>query len=241
MYTKEELLGFNELLLGRGMPTQQDGIGYNKADYNTCSTYFYGLSDAQLADLAKRLIKYCNTQLGIDKDKMLLTAEHLLKESEREDRSLGVSIMIKEEESLIGFRYNEVYIRALAKNKGKYIKDLNSWVIPNNRLLKVLLELESVGADVKNAQAYAMSNEYIVKSGYTEGVYDDRIEVLVKNTPDNMVLLKFQFNKDLVDEIKKMPVSDRQYNPDYKFWAIKQERLEGLRVKFGNQISFKVV
>ena len=93
VFTVEELLTMNETMLGRGMPVQEDGVGYNKADYGACVNYYHGLSNAQVADLAKRLVKYSETQLHIDKEMMKETAEYyasLVKDGE--DRSNGVSI-----------------------------------------------------------------------------------------------------------------------------------------------------
>lgn len=158
-FTKEELLTFNEFLLGRGRPVQQDGIGYNKADFGACRTYYNGLSDSQLADLAKRLVKYSKTQLKVEKEKMEETAKQLSKIASIHNRSNGISIAKLESGTLISFRYNDKYIQVLKKQPiRKYDKETQCWIVPDNKLIDTLLALEKAGADVKNAIDYAKRN-----------------------------------------------------------------------------------
>lgn len=160
LFSKEELLSFNEFLLGRGMPTQDDGIGYNKGDYGACKTYYNGLSNAQYADLAKRLVKYSVTQLNVDREKMKLTAIKLGEIGNTNNRSLGVSVSIVDEETLISFRFNEKFIGVL-KNLPvrRYIKEYQCWAVPNYKAVNTLKALGTVGADVENAIAYVESHK----------------------------------------------------------------------------------
>src|SRR5690606_35483155 len=115
-----------------GMPTQDDGVGYNKADYGVCSNYFNGLSDAQIADLAKRLVKYSNTQLNMDKEVMKETAkyyESLVVDGYRED---GVSIDIGENGTIIIFKYNDAFIRVIkSQPKRQFDPESKQWIVPN--------------------------------------------------------------------------------------------------------------
>lgn len=158
-FTKEELLQFNEFLLGRGKPVQQDGIGYNKADFGACKTYYNGLSDSQYADLAKRLVKYSKTQLKVDKQKMEETAKELSAIADVHKRSYGVSIASKDSGTLISFRYNNKFIEVIKSQPiRKYDKETQCWVVPNHKLIDALRALEKVGADVHNAITYATSN-----------------------------------------------------------------------------------
>src|SRR6185437_3101424 len=149
----EELLSINELMLGRGVPNQDDGIGYNKADYGACANYFYGLSDAQVADLAKRLVKYSKTQLNLDRQMMMDTAEHYdMKVTGEFDRTEGISINITENGTLISFRYNDTFIETIKRQpKRQYDGESKQWIVPNDRVIPVLNELATVGADVRNA------------------------------------------------------------------------------------------
>jgi hypothetical protein len=156
LFTKEDLLSFNETMLGRGVPVEVDGVGYNKADFGACDTYYYGLSDAQYADLAKRLVKYCNTQLHIDKALMMATARHLAEIANGADRSDGISINIKEEGTLFSFRYNNLFIKTIKKQpKRQWDRENKNWIIPNGQVIETLESLGKVGADVKNAIEYA--------------------------------------------------------------------------------------
>lgn len=223
MFTKEDLLMFNDVLLQRGVPNTKDGIGYNKADYLTCTTYFNGISEAQYADLAKRLVKYSITQLKVDKELMKQTAEALQVVG---DRSKGVSIDIREDGTLISFRYNDKYIEEVKKQSDrKWDAESKSWIIPNDSVLDVLYALGSIGADVDNAIEYAKEN-----------TVDDVVatikvvEVKVMSDGD-MILLKFDYNKDVIDAVKSIPLQYRQYNSDFKFWAIEKSYFDELKSK----------
>lgn len=235
-FTPEELLQFNEMMLGRGMPVQEDGIGYNKADYGACSTYYYGLSYAQMADLAKRLVKYCNTQLGVDKDTMKATAEALASIADPKDRNNGISVDIREEGTIISFRYNEDFIEII-KNQPRHLRkydgDSKSWMVANERLITTLNELSEAGADVENALVYASNHELINTVR--------KVEVLTKDNGD-YTLLKFNYNPTIVDEIKQtVDKKDREWNNDYKFWAIHKDAFVKLADKLADLVVFKAI
>lgn len=238
LFTKEELLQFNEMMLGRGMPVSEDGVGYNKADYGACATYFYGLSDAQYADLAKRLVKYCNTQLGVCKEDMKETAKQLAEIAGDGDRSEGISLNITESGTLISFRYNETFIETIkAQPKRQWDSENKNWVVPNDRVIPLLNELWTQGADVKNAMEYAMNHE-LMQNVVAPKI--EKIEVLTK-FKDDFAFLKFNYNKDILETIKGIDRKDRQWNPDYKFWAVKANHLDMLKEKLAEIATFKIV
>jgi hypothetical protein len=234
--TVNELLVLNEMMLGRGMPNQEDGIGYNKADYGACANYWNGLSDAQVADLAKRLVKYSKTQLDLDKQMMKDTAEYYaMKVTGGYDRTDGISVNITENGTLISFKYNEAFVDVIkAQPIRQYDAENKQWIVPNDRLIPVLNELCTIGADVRNALTYA-SNHPLLKS-----VAVKKEEVLTKDNGD-WVLLKFKYNKNILDLIKEIDIKDRQWNPDYKFWAIKKNHLESLRNNLEDIADFKAI
>jgi hypothetical protein len=235
LFTKEELLYFNSALLGRGAPVTDDGMGYNKGDFGACSTYYYGLSDAQYADLAKRLVKYCNTQLKIDQETMKETAKHLKEIAGEADRSDGISLEITEEGTLISFRFNEMFISAIKSlpiSKRKFDSDKREWIVNNDSVIKVLKELQKVGADVTNALEYAQNSELIQSAG------DGRIEILTKFEED-LVYLKFDYNKEVVETIKEIDKQYREYNPTYKYWRVAKEQWENLKSSLSNVAKFK--
>jgi hypothetical protein len=236
LFTKEELLQFNELLLGRGMPVMEDGVGYNKADYGACATYFYGLSDAQYADLAKRLVKYCKTQLGVDKDKMRETAKHLAEIARDGDRSNGISLNITENGTLISFRYNETFIEIIKKQpQRQWDAENKNWIIPNGNLIKALQALEVVGADVKNAVEYAQSHELIKNSKEKKAE-----KIIVKCWADGQYTnIKFKYDAEIVETVKSL--EDRRYNPDNKSWRVRTSSLEYLTEALQNKADFKLV
>jgi archaellum component FlaF (FlaF/FlaG flagellin family) len=236
--TVNDLLAFNEMMLGRGMPVQEDGIGYNKADYGACANYFYGLSDAQIADLAKRLVKYSNTQLHVDKQIMKDTHEYYASlVNEGDYRENGVSLNITENGTMISFRYNERFIEVI-KNQPKRQFDAESkqWIVPNDRVIPVLNELWTVGADVNNALQYAMKHPLMEEIIYQ----DNRVEVLTKFDGD-YALLKFNYNKEIVEAVKGIDRKDRTWNPQFKFWSVKQEHLDKLKEVLSDIAKFKIV
>lgn len=240
VFSKDELLKFNEVLLGRGVPITQDGVGYNKADYGACSTYFNILSDSQWADLAKRLVKYSTTQLEVDKEKMKLTAEHLKELSDGKDRSDGVSISIGEKHTLIGFRYRDSFVRTMnIKNSRRWDAENKAWKVLNKDLLDALRDLEKAGADVKNAMEYAIENIHI-----TEGRKNclDKLEVLAKKSEDGTyTFLKFDYDEELIKEIKSIPYKDRKWNSNYKFWAVDTSYIHDLSNKLKETAVFKFI
>ncbi|PGO60629.1 hypothetical protein CN981_08755 [Priestia megaterium] len=157
MFTKRELLRFNDLMLGRRPSSGKEGIiGYNKGDLGACRTYYYGLSNAQYADLARRLVKYTNTQLKVSTEEMEETADHFRELSKGKDRSDGVSISINRDGTLISFRYNYEFISEMNKQPFRqYDPETSCWAIPNDQVFNVLEALKSVGADVENSIEYA--------------------------------------------------------------------------------------
>lgn len=236
VFTVEELLIMNETMLGRGMPVQEDGIGYNKADFSACVNYYNGLSNAQVADLAKRLVKYSETQLHIDKELMKETAKYyasLVKDSE--DRSNGVSIAVMESETLISFKYNEDFIEVIRRQpKRRWDSKIKQWVVPNDRVISVLEELKNVGADVDNAIDYALHHEWIINA------QPKKIDILTYFN-DNDVLIKFDYNQEIVNEIKKLDKNHRKWNPEHKYWIITKDKFKPLMMSLKHLANFKSI
>lgn len=236
VFLVDELLAMNEYMLGRGMPVQDDGVGYNKADYSVCSNYYHGLSNAQIADLARRLVKYSETQLHIDKELMKETAkyyESLVKDGQ--DRNNGVSISVMEEETLISFKYNEDFINVIRKQpKRRWDSESKQWVVPNNHVIKVLKELEKVGADVENAINYAMNHELIINAK------PKKVDVLLYFDED-AVLMKFDYNEEILKRVKKIDKKYRKWNPQHKYWEIANDEFKLLMQSLKPFVNFKVI
>lgn len=234
VFSKNELLSFNELMLGRGRPVVEDGIGYNKGDFGACSTYFNALSDAQYADLAKRLVKYTKTQLKVDKEKMEKTAEYLARNIKgSKDRSNGISIQIGEKETLICFRYNETFVHTV-KNfpSRRWNGELENWVVPNSQIIQSLRALEAVGGDVTNAIDYVYANAIPEEDKETRTIVNCE-----SNGEDTTVT--FAFNSEIVSAIKSLPKNERKYNPENKSWTFKTSSLSYLTDKLKTTAKFK--
>lgn len=233
----DELLKLNEMMVGRGMPNRDDGVGYNKADYSICSTYFYGLSDSQIADLAKRLVKYSNTQLNIDKDIMKNTSEHYNSLADINNKDNGISVDITSNGTLISFRYNPIFIDVIkSQPKRQYDADNKQWIVPNENVVMTLKALKDVGADVDNALEY-IGTHSLIKSFKTA-----KETVLTKfNNNDNVVFLKFNYNKDIIDEIKRIDKNERKWNAEHKYWTINRSKFDELKKSLNELVEFKIV
>ena len=238
--TVDELLTINSIMLGRGVPNQDDGIGYNKADYSICSNYYYGLSNAQIADLSKRLVKYAKTQLHLDKKMMEATAEYYKSKANIEERINGISVHITEKGTVVGFRYNEKFVNVLKNQpKRRYDNEMKQWIVPNQHALKVLQDLKQVGGDVENAMQYVKSHELFKKDKIIVEVEESMNKVKVSVSFYNGdALLRFNYNKNIVEKIKALEYSQRKYNPDRKYWSVKVTCLEELKKELRNIADF---
>lgn len=80
MLTEKEIRELNEMMIGRGAPTERDDIGYNKPDFNRM--YFIGMlnvpySEEEQMCVVSTLSRYKNTQLEGVKDEIEETLEAL--------------------------------------------------------------------------------------------------------------------------------------------------------------------
>lgn len=225
IFSPEELVLINEKMLSRGMPVTDDGVGYNKADYGACSNYYWGMSDAQIADLSKRLVKYCNTQLGLDKEQMKETHNYyMMKVTGEHDRTDGISLNVTEDGTLISFRYNEVFIKTIKRQpKRQFDADSKQWIVPNQNALKALKALKDVGADVDNAIRY-LENHKLIKE-----MQPKKHKVFLnRNEVEGMTTLRFDYNQEVIDEIRSINKAHRKWVADKKIWKIHSEAFEFL-------------
>ena len=221
IFSVEELVVINEKMLGRGMPVVDDGVGYNKADYGACSNYYWGMSNAQVADLAKRLVKYCETQLGLDKKQMKDTYEYYKEFVNGQDRTDGVSVNVTENGTLIGFKYNERFIFTIKQQpKRQFDLDNKQWIVPNGNAVKTLEALAEVGADVENAIEYVKNHELVKKA-------EPKKEVINCEAGEEYTTIKFNYNPSIIVKVKEL--SDRKYDPQNKAWKIQTSSLDFLK------------
>lgn len=252
IFSKQDLLRFNEMMLGRGMPNQQDGVGYNKADFGSCAKYYNALSDAQFADLARRLVKYSKTQLGVNKEDMIRTAESFEALVGEKDKLDGVSIDIREDGTLISFRYNYNFTHVISRSSSrKFDGESKCWIVPHAKTIEVLEELKKVNADVDNAIEYALSNETVqeaIKRREQEVQKYKQISTDIekkKNVDceigEDFTILSFSYNKKIVDKVKELKFCDRKYDPDTHKWSIRNEYFEWLKKGLEQEFSFNIV
>lgn len=239
MYSKEDILKFNEQMIGRGVPSQDDGVGYNRADYSICVNCSYGSSDAQVAELAKRLVKYCATQLGAEKEKMQLSHLYFSEKASKKGfvASDGISLGIEERETRLYFRYNPSFVKVISEIIGrKWDKEQKTWIIPNHKLIDCLEKLKEIGADVENAIEESNANVFVKDAG------DDKVEILVReDLKNNVVFLKIPYDSRLISEIQNIKKEFRAWNNKHKFWTINKDSFEMLKDKISVYAIFKEV
>jgi hypothetical protein len=252
IFSKDDLLKFNEMMLGRGMPNQQDGVGYNKADFGSCNKYYNALSNAQFADLAKRLVKYSKTQLGVNKEDMERTAETFEALAGEDDKLNGVSIDIREDGTLISFRYNYNFCNVISRSSSrKFDNETKCWIVPHAKTIEVLEELKKVKANVDNAIEYAMNSDAIqeaIKRREQEVQKYKQISVDISKKKrvdcevgDNFTVLSFTYNKKIVDKVKELKFCDRQYDPNTHKWSVRNEYFEWLKRGLEQEFQFYIV
>ncbi|MGV4321168.1 hypothetical protein [Bacillus mojavensis] len=164
-FSEEEMIKFNDMMLKR-IESNRCISGYNNTDRSVCKIFFHGLSYAQLANLAKRLVKYSETQLNVSKESMMETEKYYLEKANIKDWTKGISLNGGDYLTSVSFRYNEQFIEQIKRRpRGQWFWDNNSkqWLIPNENLIITLKSLEKVGADVKNAIEYAKNHILIQK------------------------------------------------------------------------------
>ncbi|MCA1064584.1 DEAD/DEAH box helicase (plasmid) [Rossellomorea sp. AcN35-11] len=173
-FRSTDLEKLNSKMIGRGAPDKKDNKGYNQPDFQTLRHYYFGLSNRQLAEVAKRLIKYCGTQLNLDPQLMKQSALYYYQRSQREYGE-PVSVLIGKKYTALGFTYNQSFIEVIKSttNHRHYIETNKAWVVHNDELLNVLHALEEEGAIV----------DYAKKHLYMEGVLKD-YTFHQKNTPN---------------------------------------------------------
>lgn len=235
MYTEEQLIEFNNQLLQRGAPVERDGIGYNKPDFVVCNSYYDILTDTQTADLSQRLIKYCSTQLGIDKEKMKETANYYNSKITNESLDNAISIQPGKDMTLISFTYNHDFIAVVkqAKNR-KYNPEIKKWFVANGEVITILEKLQKIGADCKNAIEYLKENLVINEQKEVSAPAPKQsINTITVNELKNGKLeIGFNYNPEIVAAIKSL--NDRKYNPTSKKWTIEKDGVNTLINKLQN-------
>src|SRR5690606_5925996 len=97
-----------------------------------------------------------------------------------------------------------------------------------------LNHLATVGAEVGNALKYAMSHELILE-------HQVKKVAILTSFHDDKVFIKFDYNKDIVDEIKKLDRAVRAWNPQHKYWSINKDHFKPLMTALKDIANFKAI
>jgi SWI/SNF-related matrix-associated actin-dependent regulator of chromatin subfamily A-like protein 1 len=259
LYTREEIEQLNSNMLGRGAPVGQDNYGYNKSDYIRCSQYYFGLGNAQLADICRRLIKYARTQLGLDVNKLKQTALHFEKLS-TEERGIPISVEVRGENTVLSFPFNRRFIPILKKVEGvKYDGREKVWIVPNGKIYGVLKEFESLGGNINHALAYLSKKIEIkqqplfVAEAQQQETKESVTHQTTKTKPSNRkpfinikeydkdhVQIAFPYHPMIIEGLKSLR-SVRKH-PEYNAWIIHNKEVEVLLKRFNpHQIDLSKV
>jgi SNF2 family DNA or RNA helicase len=234
IFSKGELLHFNNVLLQRGAPNEKDDFGYNKPDFGVCITYYNGLSEGQYKDLTNRLIKYCNTQLDIDVEKMKNTNSYYTNIVKGETDLINhVSVSVAENNNVrISFRYNPTFISVIhtESKTAKYDKLSHAYLVDKRESLHLLEKLKEKGAICENAIQYLVEkgiiDEYTNLLKETVAT-DDKYKIKLTELQNGTIDIAFKFDYTLLNCIKAL--NYRKYNGDTKSWSVNKADLRALK------------
>lgn len=214
-FRSTDLEKLNSKMIGRGAPNKKDNQGYNQPDYQTLQHYFFGLSNRQLAEVAKRLIKYCGTQLKLSPDIMKQSALYYYQLSQK-DEGEPVSVLIGKKATAIGFQFNKQFIEAIkdCTNRYRYVESEKSWVIHNDDVLAVLQALERRGALVKYAK------QYLYEQGFFNAMNIILIRVIHKQ---NYAEIHFEPHAGIEGAIQLL--NKHKYDTNKKCWLIVKDEV----------------
>lgn len=219
----------NATMLGRGAPVERDNFGYNIPDFNKLSSIWMGASKRDLFAISSRLIKYYDTQLeGIDdfnftKDDLMETADYYRELTENTINKPSVTIGFNNDYTVahVSFKYNNDFICACRDFKYRFTRASKTWFGDSKTVLALLENLQEAGADAENAikivtKLMAMDIIPFDSPSDIEESTKEKLEVIEKN--DNEVILKFDYNPNVVQAIKSLDF--RQFDWNDKTWTI---------------------
>ena len=219
----------NATMLGRGAPVERDNFGYNIPDFNKLSSIWMGASKRDLFAISSRLIKYYDTQLeGIDdfnftKDDLMETADYYRELTENTINKPSVTIGFNNDYTVahVSFKYNNDFICVCRDFKYRFTRASKTWFGDSKTVLALLENLQEVGADAENAIKIVtkLTAMDIIPFDTPNGIEEstkEKLEVIEKN--DNEVILKFDYNPNVVQAIKSLDF--RQFDWNDKTWTI---------------------
>lgn len=218
----------NEIMLGRGAPTEKDDFGYNVPDYNKLSSIWMGGNEEDLYEISSRLIKYYDTQLkelnlGFTKEDLIQTTEHYNELMNSKINKPSVTVGFSEDYAIayIGFKYNNDFIFVCRNYKYKFDKNLKAWYGDSKMALPMLEVMQEIGADAEKSIEIVtrLKNDGKISLDdldTIEEILKEKIEVI--EIDEEKIALKFEYNPDVIREIKSLKY--REFNWDNKTWEI---------------------
>src|SRR5690606_7906434 len=87
---------------------------------------------------------------------------------------------------------------------------------------------------VDNALDYA-NNHSLIK-----GAKAEKTDVFIVFNEDR-ICVKFNYNEDIINEIRKIDKSERTYNPKHKYWIIAESQIKPLMRSLRDMANFKMI
>ena len=123
----------------------------------------------------------------------------------------------QENSTKVYFEYDADLVEVVKRVKGrKFNPDDRSWIIPNKSLEQLREELEAKGYD-EFAERLAEYTQ--TEIGELE---EEELKIEIREL-NSTVELKFDYDPDLVEAIKKIDVEKRKFDSDNKSWKIRKE------------------
>jgi len=186
---------------------EEDGIGFNKPD-SFLNEYVYvsKLTYKQQKEFLQILKKYEHTQLG--KEVIIDDSETDSNATEIQELELAKivkkSVKFKEDTVYIAFEYNSLLVNTVKQfPKRKFNWDTKVWEI------KVIPEIRKFLDDFN----FKYSEE-----DFTNALKYEKIEYNVNLLKSNIIQIHFNYDPNLVSEVKK--IEGRKFNPTTKNWEI---------------------
>lgn len=228
-------------MLGRGMPITRDDFGYNKPDYMRCQQYLYGMTNQQVADVCRRLMKYARTQLELDVNRLKKTALHFDRLS-KEESGTPITVEIRERYVALSCPFNRRFVPIIKRIEGHRNAGNDTWLIPKSEILSLLSNLKELGANTTNAQSYLSSKlkqdnkisnkvnqskkkqQRTEKANTTKQTVIEKIKLNIRKIGDYHIALLFPKQyQPILNALKR--INKKTFNNKHQFWIIHIEEI----------------
>lgn len=208
-------------MLGRSQYKKKENEGYNQADSMICNQFYYGLTNSQIANIARRLLKYIRIQLKrLDYEKMKATAIHYERLAQK-DKGIPVSVEKRDDYTIISFPFNRQLFRVFHNTKGVRFDDREKvWCVSTHMAIEVLYMLEIEGANVEHAIKY-LKGDREPEPSFTYAKEKQVLKISVTNATAKLVELDFPESNEIISCIQKL--NRKHFDWKVKKWWINRE------------------